>query len=82
MRRPSATIWFKDISSETTRTRALTFGMEYCLVDLYQVCSNGGHGIQNGLVAGDFGFVNKIYLKFSPELLGSGALNLVFSVRL
>ena len=29
-----------DIFSETTRPRALIFGMKHCLVDFYQVCLN------------------------------------------
>ena len=28
--------------------RCLKFNMYHCLVDLYQVCSNGGPGVQNG----------------------------------
>ena len=36
-------------TSETTRPRALIFGMKSFLVDLYQVCSDGGSGIQNGV---------------------------------
>ena len=38
--------------SETTRPRALIFGMKHHLVDLYQVCSNyipGGHMLYTGL---------------------------------
>ena len=52
-----------NISSETTRPRALIFGMEHCLVDLYQVYSNGGPGVQNGPATGGLGFKNEIYLK-------------------
>ena len=51
-----------NISSETIRPRALIFGM-HCLVDLYQVCSNGGPGVQNGPAAGGLGFKIEIYLK-------------------
>ena len=32
-------------------------------MDLYQVCSNGGPGLQNGPAAGGLGFKNEIYLK-------------------
>ena len=35
-------------SSETTRPRALIFGMKYHIVDLYQVCSNYAPGAKNG----------------------------------
>ena len=52
-----------NISSETSRPRALIFGMEHCLVDLYQICSNGGPGVQNGPVTGGLGFKNEIHLK-------------------
>ena len=52
-----------NISSETVRPRALIFGMKHCLVDFYQVCSNGGPGIRNGPAAGGLGFKNKIYFK-------------------
>ena len=34
--------------SETTRPRALIFGMKHYLVDLYQVCSNYTPGAKNG----------------------------------
>ena len=64
-----------NISSETIRPRALIFGMQHCLVDLYQVCSNGGPGVQNGPAAGGSWVQNRNILKksSSPELLGSGA---------
>ena len=63
-----------NISSEKTRHRALIFGMEHCLMDLYQVCSNGGHGVRNGPAAGVLGSKMKYISKSSsPELLGSGA---------
>ena len=45
-----------NISSETTRPRALIFDMEHCLMDLYQISSNGGPGIRNGPAAGGHGF--------------------------
>ena len=32
-------------------------------MDLYQVCSNGGPGLQNGPAAGGLEFKNEIYLK-------------------
>ena len=32
-------------------------------MDLYQVCSNGGPGVQNGPAAGGLGFKKEIYLK-------------------
>ena len=38
--------------SETTRPRALIFGMKYHLVDLYQVCSNYSPGFKNGPAPG------------------------------
>ena len=38
--------------SETTRYRALVFGMMCHLVDLYQVCSNYAPGAKNGSVPG------------------------------
>ena len=38
--------------SETTRPRALIFGMYHHLVDLYQVCSNNSHGAKNGPAPG------------------------------
>ena len=63
VRRASSTIASNDISSETAKPRALIFGMLHCLVDLYQVCSNGGPGLQNGPTAGGLGFKNEIYLK-------------------
>ena len=40
-----------DIFSETARPRALIFDMKHCLIDLYQVCSNGAPGVRNGPVA-------------------------------
>ena len=70
--------------------------MKHCLVDLYQVCSNGGPWLQNGPAAGGLGFKNEIYLKIffsrtawlienikkssSSELLGLDAGNLVCSI--
>ena len=38
--------------SETTRPRALLFGMKHHLVDLYQVCSNYSPGAKIGLASG------------------------------
>ena len=38
----------KKIFSETTRPRALIFGMLHHLVDLNQVCSNYAPGAKNG----------------------------------
>ena len=35
----SSTVATNDISSVTTRPRALIFGMQHCLVDFYQVCN-------------------------------------------
>ena len=58
-----------NVFSETTRPRALIFGMKHCLVDLCQVCSVGDPRVQNGLGV----LENEICLKSSPELLGSGA---------
>ena len=50
VRRVSSTIASNDISSETART--LIFGIQHCLVDFYQVCSNDGPGVPNGPAAG------------------------------
>ena len=72
------TIALNNISSEITRPRAFIFGMYHCLVDLYQVCSDGGPGVYNGPAAGGIVFKNEIYLKWSsPELLGSDLFNKV-----
>ena len=38
--------------SETIRLRALIFGMEHHLVNLYQVCSNYAPGTKNGPALG------------------------------
>ena len=38
--------------SETTKPRALIFGMQHHLVDLYQVCSNYSRGAKNGSFRG------------------------------
>ena len=54
---------FNNISSETARPRALIFGMLHCLVDFYQVWSNGGSGFQNDPTSGDLRFKNVISLK-------------------
>ena len=59
VRHPSSTITSNDISFETAKPRALIYGMQHCLVDLYQVCSNGGPGIQNCLAAGGGSWVQK-----------------------
>ena len=50
-------IYFQDETlkiflSETTRPRALIFGMYYHLVDIYQVFSNYPHGAKNGPAPG------------------------------
>ena len=42
----------KIFSSETTRPRALLFGMYHHLVDLYQNCSNYSPGAKNGPAPG------------------------------
>ena len=39
---------FKTFLSETTRPRALIFGMKHHLVDLYQNCSNNATGRPEG----------------------------------
>ena len=44
-----------DIFFKTARPRALIFGMNHCLVDLYQVCWNGGPWVENGPAAGVLG---------------------------
>ena len=38
--------------SETTSPRALIFGMQHHLVDIYQICSNKAPGVNNGPTAG------------------------------
>ena len=65
-RRPSSTTASNDILSETAKPRALIFGMQHCLVDLYQIYSNGGLGVQNGPAAGGLGFKNEI-LCYEPS---------------
>ena len=61
--------------------RAFIFDKNHCLVNLYQVCSNGGLGTQNGPAAGGFGFKSKTYSKSSSaEPLSSGAGYLVYSI--
>ena len=57
MRHVVSTIASTNISSETTRPRALLFGLKHCVVDLYQVCSDGGLGVQNGSAVGGGGGV-------------------------
>ena len=42
----------KIVLSETTRPRALIFGLKYHLVDLYLVCSNYIPGAKNGPARG------------------------------
>ena len=51
--------------------------MKHCRVDLYKVCLFGDPRVQNGPVAGGFGFENEICLKSSPDLLSSSAWNFV-----
>ena len=63
VRRVSSTIAYNDISSETARPRTLIFGMQHCLVDFYQVCSNDGPGVPNGPAARGLGSKNEIHLK-------------------
>ena len=58
VRRPQFAL--NDIS-ETSRPRALIFGMKHCSADIYQVYTNGGHGVQNSPAVGDLVFENKIY---------------------
>ena len=55
VRRPSSTIASNDISAETAKPGDLIFGMWHCLVDLYQVWSNSGPGVQNCPAAGVLG---------------------------
>ena len=71
VRRASSTFDLNDIFSETTRPRCLIFtcSMKYCLVDLYQVCSNRDPRVQNG-GGGSLRFVHK--KSTFPEVLGSG----------
>ena len=54
VRRPSSTTGPNDISV-TARPSALIFDMLHHLEDLYQDCSNGGFGDQNGSAAGVWG---------------------------
>ena len=61
--RASSTIALNNISSETARPRALIFGMYHCLMDFYQVCSNGCPGVRNGPAAGSLGFKTEIYFR-------------------
>ena len=42
----------KILLSETTRLRALIFGLMHHLLDLYQVCSNYTHAAKNGVPGG------------------------------
>ena len=42
----------KTFFSETRRCRALIFGMEHLLVDLYQVCSYDARGVKTGPTQG------------------------------
>ena len=35
--------------SETTRLKALIFGLLHHLMDIYHICSNYAHGAKNGL---------------------------------
>ena len=42
--------------SETTRPRAVIFGMKHHLVDLYQVCTNYAPGAKNGSAPGGYMF--------------------------
>ena len=50
----------------TTWLRYLRFSMKYGLVVIYQICSNDGARIQNGLTLGDPWFEPKKYIeKFS-----------------
>ena len=62
-----------NVFSETSSTRAWIFGMKHCLLNIYQVCSNGTPGVQNGPAAGGLVFENELCIFFSPELLGSNA---------
>ena len=43
---------YKSSSSELTWLRCLKFGMQHCLVVLYQVCSNEGPRFEDGPAAG------------------------------
>ena len=52
-----------DIFFETSRPRALTFNMKHCLIDLYQVCSNYGPGVQNSPASGVLGSKIRKHLK-------------------
>ena len=39
----------KNFSFRTIMLRCLKCNVSHCLVDLYQLCSNGGFGVQNGM---------------------------------
>ena len=52
-----------NVFSETTRPRALIFGMKHCLLDFYQVCSVSDPRVQKGPAAGGLGVENEICLK-------------------
>ena len=47
--------------SETTRSRALLFGMQYHLVDLHLVCSNNTPGAQKWPRQGGHKFYRRLY---------------------
>ena len=68
-----------DIFSETTRPRALIFGMKHCLVDFYQVCLNTFSlpGVQNDTVTESLGFASKMYIKILPISVVCHALSLI-----
>ena len=55
-----------NIFSETTRPRALIFGMKHFLVDFYQGCSVGGPRVQNGPAARWRGGSTKVVQLVAP----------------
>ena len=55
--------------SETTRPRALIFGMQYHVVDLYQVCSNYSPGAKNWRPGGHMFYIGLYREQHEKHLL-------------
>ena len=61
--------------------RCLKLNMYHCLVNLYQVCSNGRPGVEISPAAEFLGSKMKYTLKYSSQyLLGSSASNLIYCI--